>query len=85
MEGAVVMIPSNGINSRGAKIQSLDAFIERYRNEGLSFIPIPYKRKIPSIEWKQFQKKRPDDGQVKGWFNGRDTNLAVICGSVSGW
>ena len=62
---------------------NLDAFIELYRNEGLSFIPIPYKSKVPAIEWKQFQQTRPDDGQVKDWFNGRDTNLAVICGSVS--
>ncbi|MFC1982003.1 bifunctional DNA primase/polymerase [Chloroflexota bacterium] len=68
----------------GGEMQNLDALIERYRNEGLSFIPIPYKSKVPAIEWKQFQQKRPDDSQVEGWFNGRHTNLAVICGSVSG-
>ena len=65
-------------------MKKLDSFIERYRNEGLSFIPIPYKSKVPAIEWKQFQQMKPNDGQVKSWFNGRDTNLAVICGSVSG-
>ena len=65
-------------------MQHLDALVELYRSEGLSFIPIPYKSKVPAIEWKQFQKTRPDDGQVRNWFDGRDTNLAVICGSVSG-
>ncbi len=78
------MIPPKGITSRSGKTQNLDELIERYRNEGLSFIPVPYKSKVPVIEWKQFQQTRPDDIQVKGWFNGHDTNLAVICGSVSG-
>jgi hypothetical protein len=62
----------------------LHELIERYRSEGLSFIPIPYKSKVPVIEWKQFQQTRPDDAQVKAWFNGYYTNLAVICGVVSG-
>ncbi len=80
----MVMIPSNDISSRAAKTQTLDALIERYRNEGLSFIPIPHKSKVPAIEWMQFQQTRPADNQVKGWFNRHDINLAVICGSVSG-
>jgi hypothetical protein len=78
------MISPKEIYSRGGKMQNLDALIECYRNEGLSFIPIPYKSKVPAIEWKQFQQTRPDDDHIKTWFTGHDTNLAVICGSVSG-
>jgi hypothetical protein len=63
---------------------TLPALVERYRNEGLSFIPIPYKSKIPAMEWKQYQEKRPDESRLASWFYGRETNLAVICGQISG-
>ena len=65
-------------------MKNLDALIGRYLSEGLSFIPIPFKSKVPAIEWKQFQTTRPTESQVKSWFNGHDTNIAVICGQVSG-
>jgi hypothetical protein len=36
------------------------------------------------MEWKQYQQRRPDERQLTNWFYGRETNLAVICGQISG-
>jgi len=57
--------------------------IRKYSSEGLSFIPVPFKSKQAIIEWKEYQDRRPNDQEIRQWFNGHDSNIAVICGKVS--
>jgi hypothetical protein len=64
-------------------MDNLHEHISKYQQEGLSFIPIPFKSKVPTIEWKKYQTEKPTQQEVAGWFNGHDTNLAIICGDVS--
>ncbi len=64
--------------------QNLKELIARYKDGGLNIIPIPYKSKTPKISWKRYQKEKPTDGQLRAWFAVQPTNLAVICGGISG-
>lgn len=62
----------------------MNEFIERYLKNGFSIIPIPFKEKGAIIKWEQYQKKRATDGQIKSWFSQDKSNIAIICGEVSG-
>ncbi len=62
----------------------LNNFITQYRQEGFSIIPVPYKSKRAIIRWFEFQKRQPTDSEIQRWFSGNNTNVAVICGKVSG-
>jgi hypothetical protein len=62
----------------------LNDFITKYRKEGLSIIPIPYKSKKAEIRWAELQKRLPTDAEIQQWFGDNNVNVAVICGGVSG-
>jgi hypothetical protein len=60
----------------------LDAALD-FHSRGLCVIPV--KGKKPTIQWKQFQNRRPKKSELKAWFNNpKVTGLAVICGPVLG-
>lgn len=58
--------------------------IELYQLQGLSFFPIPYKSKQADRKWKAFQARRPTPEEIATWGNGQPSNIAIVCGSVSG-
>lgn len=62
----------------------MDNHIKLYQSLGFSIIPLDYKTKKPSIDWKEYQKRKPTEEELKTWFNGTKTNIAVVCGEVSG-
>ena len=53
-------------------------FVKQYRKDGLNVIPCKKADKTPLIEWKKYQNT-PFDGEVSS-----DSNIAIICGKVSG-
>jgi hypothetical protein len=62
----------------------LSTFVEKYSKEGLSFFPIPFKSKQSDMKWEEYQHRLPTPQETKTWFNGHPTNIAVVCGKVSG-
>jgi len=56
----------------------------RYLNLGLSVIPLKPRTKEPLIPWKEFQERLPTKEEVREWFKGKDNNIGVVCGRVSG-
>jgi hypothetical protein len=66
------------------KKTKMDDYIKLYQSLGFSIIPLDYKTKKPSIDWKEFQKRKPTEEELKKWFNGTKTNIGVVCGEVSG-
>lgn len=62
---------------------SLPSFIEDYLKEDLCLIPIQPREKKPLVEWKEFQTRKPTEKELAQWFNGKDCNVAVVCGSIS--
>ena len=56
----------------------------RYRDLGLSVIPLKYGDKRPIIEWKEYQERIPSEDEVKEWFSKDKVNIAIVCGRVSG-
>jgi len=59
--------------------------VDFYRSLGLATIPVIYGTKRPAINWKPYQKRKPTDEEIQRWFgDGRQHNIAVVCGEVSG-
>jgi Bifunctional DNA primase/polymerase, N-terminal/Primase C terminal 1 (PriCT-1) len=58
--------------------------IDKYRNENLSFFPIPTRSKKAAIEWKCYQLRLPNEKEVSDWKTNGTSNLAIVCGAVSG-
>lgn len=54
-----------------------------YLGHGFAVIPIAGKK--PVVRWKQYQRRRPTESDLRQLFAGDSaTGLAVICGNVSG-
>lgn len=59
------------------------SYVERYLRQGVCLIPIAFKSKKPTVEWKQYQKRKPTESEISSWFNGKEANIAIVCGAVS--
>lgn len=59
------------------------SYVERYLQQGVCLIPIGFKSKKPVVEWKEFQKRKPTQEEIHRWFNGEESNVAIVCGAVS--
>ena len=67
-----------------AENATLTAALE-YVGRGWAVIPLPHKSKKPVIPWAVYQTRRPTEGELRGWLgNGHASNLALVCGQVSG-
>ncbi|MFC2122114.1 bifunctional DNA primase/polymerase [Bacteroidota bacterium] len=62
----------------------MNKHLQYYREQGLSIIPIPEGRKEATITWKEYQIRLATDGEIERWFGNNQTNLAIICGKISG-
>lgn len=55
-----------------------------YVGAGLSVIPTRPGDKRPSIPWKEYQKRRATDTEVRTWYTRQpDAGVAIVCGAVS--
>jgi|SRR5579871_3243123 len=57
-----------------------------YLRAGFSVIPVrPDGTKIPAIDWKEFQKRRATEAEVRGWYDtDQSLGVGIVCGAVSG-
>lgn len=57
-----------------------------WQQNGVSVIPIlANKTKRPSVQWREYQARIPNDGELSEWWgNGHPYGIALICGHVSG-
>jgi hypothetical protein len=62
----------------------LDKHLRFYHEQRLSTIPIPYSKKEANIKWQVYQKRLPTDAEIDMWFSNNQSNLAIVCGEVSG-
>lgn len=64
--------------------RTLEEYIDLYQQLGIAVIPVDYKTKKASVEWKPYQDKKPTSENYTEWFDGgRPTNIAAVCGKVS--
>lgn len=63
---------------------SLREYVAKYKLWDLCVIPIIYKDKKPTIPWAPYQKRKPDEAELSNWFSGNTSNVAIVCGGVSG-
>jgi len=56
-----------------------------YLAKGYSVIPLRVGDKRPAISWSEYQKRKPTEDEVKGWWaQWPDANIALVTGAVSG-
>jgi len=56
----------------------------RYAELGFTVIPVDYQSKKPSVEWKQFQERKPTHEEIRTWFGDHKClNIGIVCGPVS--
>lgn len=56
-----------------------------YLHDGFGVIPIAPGQKTPALaSWKKYQHEKPTEDTVRGWFTGKNLNVALLTGSVSG-
>jgi hypothetical protein len=51
-----------------------------WRAQGIATIPIRYRDKRPLVAWNEFRERLPSTRELYGWFHGRPTNVALVCG-----
>jgi len=68
----------------GMKMESiLNAALE-YAKIGFSVIPCRQDKK-PLLKWEQFQKRRADEKEIRGWFTRWPAaNVGIVTGAISG-
>lgn len=54
-----------------------------YVASGLSLVPIGAKSKWPPMDWKAYQKRKPNDAELKAWLK-RYPGLGIVGGKISG-
>lgn len=76
--------------SRPKPKSSLDYALEYYR---LGLLPIPLcptgesaKEPVRGLRWKRYNdtNERPQEKQIREWFTGKDRNIGIMLGEVSG-
>lgn len=72
------------LQESGIAASVLDAALELHA-AGLCVLPAAEDgSKRPAVDWKAFQRTRPDADQLHAWFgDGNRSGLGVVCGSVS--
>ena len=84
--------PAAGEEAAGAARMSetllSDAFLQRAAplwGRGFSVIPLLERGKKPAIPWADYQQRVPTMDEVGDWAAaGRDFNIGIVCGAVSG-
>lgn len=60
-------------------------FAQKYREMGLSVIPLKPRDKTPLISWQEYQNRRPTADEVQRWYtDAPDANLGIVTGAISG-
>lgn len=53
----------------------------RWANLGVSAVPAWPRSKVVSLHWRDYEKKRPSEFQLRSWFESGLSNLALVCGT----
>jgi len=65
-------------------LKTLAGYALAYAKLGWSVIPIQTKGKRSKVKWEKFQKERPTEDQIKGWWKKwPKANIGIITGSIS--
>lgn len=59
--------------------------IHDYAGRNWSIIPIRPEDKRPLIRWENYQRRRADEAEVRGWFQAwPDAGIGIVTGTISG-
>jgi len=64
-------------------VKSFDS-AKDYRDKGFSVIPLSPRDKQPLVNWKKFQKKKANHGQITSWWTQTpEANVGIVTGKIS--
>jgi len=78
------------IQQKEEKMNSLFDHVQLYQTLGFSVIQIPKGSKGKGLKysWTKYQTEKADSNQIQQWFGSqehpKDSNIAVLCGDISG-
>lgn len=55
----------------------------KWKDFGISPIPIMLRSKRPLVKWAEYQDRVPTDNEINTWFSESNVNLGVVCGGLS--
>jgi hypothetical protein len=59
--------------------------IHDYAGRNWSIIPIRPEDKRPLVRWENYQHRRADEAEVRGWFQAwPDAGIGIVTGTISG-
>jgi len=68
-------------------MKAIQQYIQRYLSWGFSIIPVKSRDKVPLVEWKQYQSRKPNNKEINNWLKAywnKGENIGIVCGGVSG-
>jgi len=66
-------------------MSDISRYLQLYLRLGFSIIPLAYRSKKPLVEWSEYQRRKPNEKELRRCFIGRQVNIGVVCGAVSGY
>ncbi len=55
----------------------------KYREHGITVIPIPARSKAAKVKWASFEKEQPTEKTLRRWFRKQQVGMAILLGSNS--
>ncbi len=79
------IVDKSGVNEVSASTsKTVYEYARYYVEHGFSVIPLKPKAKEPLIPWKEYQERLPSEEELEKWFKGKEANIAIVTGRVSG-
>lgn len=54
----------------------------KWKDFGVSPIPIMRQSKRPLVKWTEYQERIPNNDEIKNWFSNDRLNLGLVCGGL---
>jgi len=75
---------SNSISHSNLNVVVTYEDAKRLVDQGFSVFAIKPRDKVPAVDsWKEFQERKPTDGELHTWFDRGDKNIGIVCGKIS--
>lgn len=59
-------------------------YLRRYLEYGWTIVPVKKGTKMPAVNWKEFQTRKPTNEEMRSWFADESVGIGLITGPASG-
>ncbi len=58
--------------------------LRRYLDYGWTVLPVKKGTKMPAVNWKEYQTRKPTNEELREWFKDPDVGIGILTGAASG-